>query len=166
MRRFTVAGGLLRAPLETGEALLLVCNRRRDGRVDWTPPGGIVDKGETMLVGLSREVTEETSLTVASWSDRAYTVEVEFVGRDLHLTAEVFEATGWDGELHVDDPDGVVVDARFLDLTAAKRHLSSAPLWVREPLSDWLHDPGSADSHYMFRAESIDGDLQVQRLSP
>lgn len=166
MRRFTVAGGIIRSSEDSGESLLLVCNRRRDGRVDWTPPGGIVDEGETTLVGLSREVNEETSLTVEAWGERAYTVEVEFVGKDFHLTAEVFEAIGWDGELHVDDPDGVVVDARFLDLTMAKKHLSSAPPWVSEPLSAWLNDPESAATHYSFRAESIDGNLQVQRLSP
>ena len=45
-------------------ATLLVANRRRDGRVEWTPPGGVVDRGEVSEEALSREVLEETGLIV------------------------------------------------------------------------------------------------------
>jgi 8-oxo-dGTP diphosphatase len=46
------------------EGVLLVENRRRDGRSDWTPPGGVIDPGEDVVDGLTREVREETGLEV------------------------------------------------------------------------------------------------------
>ena len=57
-RRWVVGGGLVVAD----EGVLLVQNRRRDGRLDWSPPGGVIDTGETLLDGLTREVEEEIGL--------------------------------------------------------------------------------------------------------
>ena len=39
MREWLVAGGLV----ESHDGLLLVQNRRRDGSLDWSPPGGVID---------------------------------------------------------------------------------------------------------------------------
>ena len=58
MRDWVVGAGLLLRE----ESLLLVHNRRRSGREDWTPPGGVIEEGEPMLVGLTREVQEETGI--------------------------------------------------------------------------------------------------------
>ena len=54
MRDWVVAG----AVIEGADGLLLVRNRRRDGSEDWSPPGGVIDEGETILEGLTREVAE------------------------------------------------------------------------------------------------------------
>ena len=59
MRDWLVGGGLILGP----RGLLLVRNRRRNGSWDWSPPGGVIDQGETVLVGLTREVAEETGVT-------------------------------------------------------------------------------------------------------
>ena len=49
MRHWTVGGALIRH----GDGLVLVSNRRRDQSVEWTPPGGVIDEGETVLEGLA-----------------------------------------------------------------------------------------------------------------
>ena len=72
MRRWKVAGGLL----FEDDRVLLVANRRRNGSVDWSTPGGVVDEGETSLAALGREVTEETGLVVREWATLCWTVEV------------------------------------------------------------------------------------------
>jgi 8-oxo-dGTP diphosphatase len=45
---------------ESGRALLV--KRRDDGR--WEPPGGVLERGETIIDGLRREVREETGLEI------------------------------------------------------------------------------------------------------
>jgi ADP-ribose pyrophosphatase YjhB (NUDIX family) len=45
---------------DTGRALLI---QRRDN-AHWEPPGGILERGETITDGVRREVREETGLTV------------------------------------------------------------------------------------------------------
>lgn len=45
---------------ERGRALLV---QRRDNE-HWEPPGGVLERGETIADGLQREIREETALTV------------------------------------------------------------------------------------------------------
>lgn len=55
LRRWRVAAGLM----ELDGHLLLVENLRRNGRTDWSTPGGVVEHGEDPVDGLTREVIEE-----------------------------------------------------------------------------------------------------------
>ncbi len=41
---------------------VLLVKRRQDGR--WEPPGGVLERGETIPAGLKREVREETGLEI------------------------------------------------------------------------------------------------------
>lgn len=167
MREFTVAGGLIYGRPESGVfPVLLVCNKRRNGKLDWSPPGGIVDPGEQVLEGLTREVQEETQLTVASWSPARYTVAVSFTGQDYSLKATVFEAESWAGDLHVDDPDGVVIDATFARGDEISECLALAPQWVAEPMANWLENPWENSRHYSYRVERSATGMKVDRLSP
>jgi len=131
-----VAGGLLEGP----EGILLVQNRRRDGSLDWSPPGGVieVDDGESLADGLTREVWEETGLHVTEWAGPIYRVEAVAPEAGWHLRAEVHLAASFRGELSPGDPDGIVVDARFVDPSGCAGHLESNHVWVREPLGAWL----------------------------
>lgn len=146
MQAYIVASGVI---IEQGR-LLLVQNERRNGSRDWSTPGGVVDPGEEMLQALSREVTEETALLVHEWSAPLYTIDVDFVGRDMTLHAAVFGSLRHAGELYVDDPDQVVVDARWVDLSQALTLLDTSPRWVSEPLRHYLPpvvaDPPAIDS--------------------
>ena len=130
VQAYTVASGII---VEERQ-LLLVQNQRRNGSLDWSPPGGVVDPGEQVLEALQREVIEETSVVVDGWSQLLYTVDVDFVGRDMTLHAQVFRAVNFSGSLHVDDPDNIVVDGRWVTPEQAHGLLDASPQWVAEPL--------------------------------
>jgi len=148
MRHWKVAGGLITSDAGT----LLVANRRRDGRVDWTTPGGVVDTGETSLAALSREVREETGLAVSRWIRLCWTTEVEFIDLEMHLLVEVHLADEYDGSLVVDDPDGIVIEAHFLGPDAIDDRLATSPPWVAEPMRAWMQAPWDETRHFGYRA--------------
>ncbi|HET6951059.1 MAG TPA: NUDIX domain-containing protein [Acidimicrobiales bacterium] len=153
MRQWLVGGGLI-----LGEGgLLLVRNRRRNGDEDWSPPGGVIDEGETLLAGLTREVEEETGVVVARWAGPAYEVEVEAPGLGWHLRVEAHVAVDFAGEVRIDDPDGIVIDAAYVAPTACDAHLAGCRPWVSEPLTAWLAEPWSGDRAPCYRYV-IDGD--------
>jgi ADP-ribose pyrophosphatase YjhB (NUDIX family) len=134
MREWTVAGGLV-----LGEGgLLLVRNRRRDGSHDWSPPGGVVEAGESLVSGLTREVTEETGVEVLEWQGPVYEVVVEAPELGWRARVEAHLARTYQGELRVEDPDGIVVEAAWVDPGACHGHLRTGRRWVREPLEAWL----------------------------
>jgi 8-oxo-dGTP diphosphatase len=142
------------AVIESPEGLLLVCNRRRNGELDWTPPGGVIDEGEDLLAGLGREVTEETGLVVTDWSGPLYEIRAEAPGLGWCLRVEAWRADAYIGELRIDDPDGIVVDARFVSVDECAPHLDGGHPWVREPFTDWLSERWSGTRAYDYR---IDG---------
>ena len=135
LAEFTVAGALV----ESGDGLLLVCNRRRNGSTDWTPPGGVIDPDdESILHGLAREVEEETGLVVTEWEGPLYEVRATAPAMGWALRCEVHRAVSYAGHLLVDDPDGIVVDARFAAPAECAAILAGCARWVAEPLADWL----------------------------
>jgi 8-oxo-dGTP pyrophosphatase MutT (NUDIX family) len=152
MREWTVAGGLV----ETADGVLLVRNVRRGGFEDWSTPGGVIDAGdESVVAGLTREVEEETGLQVREWSGPLYEVHAFAPDMGWRMRCEVHHAIKFDGDLRVDDPDGIVVEASFVPADACSGHLEACAPWVREPLQEWLQfrwEPGSGrDFHYEVR---------------
>ena len=147
-----MASGLLEGP----DGLLLVQNRRRDGGLDWSPPGGVVEvgDGETVVDGLTREVQEETGLVVTAWEGPVYEVLAEAEGTGWRLRVEVHRATAWEGDLTVGaDPDGIVVDARFVHVDRCIEHLGSAWPLLLEPLGAWLEERHTDPRSYRYRLE-------------
>lgn len=162
MRVWTVAGAVIEAPAtsdsESGsarDAVLLVRNLRRNGTMDWTPPGGVIDDGEDLLDGLAREVSEETGLVVTDWAGLLYEIRAEAPELGWDLRVEVHRVAGVSGELSVgEDPDGIVVDAAWAGAPACERLLDDAHPWVREPLVDWMRQRWAQPRSYRYR---IDG---------
>jgi len=152
MRDWLVAGAVIEGP----DGLLLVENRRRNGESDWSPPGGVIDPGEAVLDGLAREVVEETGLIVTEWSDPIYDIEVEAPDLGWRLRVEAFRAVTWSGELVVDDPDGIVVDARFVPHERCPDHLGGGHPWVGEPLGEWLRDPWTGRRSFGYHVAGAD----------
>jgi len=147
------------------DGVLLVRNRRRNGSHDWSPPGGVIDEGESLLEGLTREVEEETGLRVTRWAGPVY--EIEATANDLGwiLRVEVHVAVEYEGELRLEDPDGIVVDARFIAPDACDLHLDGAQRWVREPFQEWLLERWAGSRSYGYRIEGDDArSLAITRL--
>jgi 8-oxo-dGTP diphosphatase len=158
VRHWLVAGALI---TDIDDRLLLVCNRRRDGSHDWTTPGGVIEDGEELLVGLAREVIEETGLVVHEWSGPAYTVEIEAPGLGWHLRVEAHRALRWSGTIAIDDPDAIVVDVDFFETHLCGPRVGESARWVHEPLLAWI---GGDGGHHSYLAHGSDRTtLNVQR---
>ncbi len=134
MRSFQVGGGLI----VIDNQLLLAANRRRHGALEWTPPGGVIDDGESVLSGIAREVREETGLHVPDWTGCHYTVTVDAPDMGWQMSVESWFATSAHGEIALDDPDGIVEQALFVDLADVATFLADSPLWVRMPVVAWI----------------------------
>lgn len=162
-----MAGALVEAP----DGVLLVRNQRRGGWTDWSTPGGVIDAEDaTLLAGLTREVEEETGLFVTEWEGPIYEVHAVAVDLGWSLRAEIHRAVTFEGELRVEDPDGIVVEAAFLppEECAARLAAEGAP-WVREPLAEWLLERWGPDDPRGYRYD-VHGDrreaLDVRRGAP
>ena len=162
VRDWLVAGGLVEGPA----GILLVQNRRRNGSLDWSPPGGVIEvgEGESVTAGLTREVVEETGITVTGWDGPLYRVEAVAAGLGWRLRAEVYRATAYTGELDPGDPDGIVVDARFVEPAGCIDWLEAAHQWVREPLVAWLGERWAEARSFRYRIEGqVAGSITVIR---
>jgi 8-oxo-dGTP diphosphatase len=143
---------LVGSALVEGEGgLLLVANQRRDGAVDWSPPGGVIDDGEHVLEGLTREVEEETGLTVTEWEGPVWRLEAEAVDAGWLMRVEVHRAVAFSGELTVDDPDGIVVDARFVPIAECEAVLAQTWQLLQEPMGAWLAERWTEERLFRYR---------------
>ena len=134
-REFVVAAAIL---LDARGRVLLVGNDwQGQGRVRYTLPGGVVERGESTLDALKREVLEETGLEVLGVDHLAYAVHVEDKRRNDRAVSFAFKAS-YSGLLNPRDPDGFIVEARFFPLDEVKTRAPIPPL--RDPLVAYLSD--------------------------
>jgi 8-oxo-dGTP diphosphatase len=154
------------AVIETGDGVLLVQNQRRSGLLDWTPPGGVIDHGEELLDGLTREVEEETGLQVGGWQGPLYEIEAEAPGLGWTLRVEAHRAVDVRGDLALADPDGIVVDACYVPCADCDERLAGSQPWVREPLAAWLAERWEGTRRFRYQIDGADPrDLQITRLA-
>ena len=120
-----------------GRVLLVGNDWQGFGNVRYTLPGGVVERGESTLAALSREIKEETGLLITKVHHLAYAVHVEDVRRNDRAVSFVFLAE-YDGLLNPRDPDGFIVEARFVPADEVEKIIPIAPL--REPLVHYLRE--------------------------
>lgn len=144
------------AVIEGPDGLLLVRNRRRDGSSDWTPPGGVIDRGETVAEGLAREVLEETGLVVTRWAGKLYDIEAHAPDLGWTLRVEAWQAATWSGELRVEDPDGIVEEACWVSPGACAGHLEGGSRWVAEPVVEWVSEPWHGLRQFAYHVAGVD----------
>jgi 8-oxo-dGTP diphosphatase len=134
-REFVVAAAIL---LDSQGRVLLVGNDwQGHGNVRYTLPGGVVERGESTIEALHREVKEETGLTITRVRHLAYAVHVEDQRRNDRALSFAFVAD-YDGLLNPRDPDGFIVEARFFPADEVESTIPIPPL--REPLVTYLRD--------------------------
>lgn len=157
MREWTVAGGIVEGP----GGVLLVRNRRRWGGHDWSPPGGVIDETDAdVRSGLTREVFEETGIAVSDWHGPVYDVSAVALDLGWHMRVHVFVAGAFEGELVVDDPDGIVVEAEFAGAERCTELLADCFRWVREPLTEWMTARWDASERRCYDYEVRGTDLR------
>ena len=163
-----VVWGVLEDPKT--QRILVVANRRRGDKVNWSLPGGLVGRGESYREALTREFKEETGLLVDGWSDLLYSTRVKERNRgrdkrDVNSNFEVYFGTKWSGTLDFSsDPDCIVEHGLF-----AKRYLVHDLLRrnteaMYEPLSEWLENPWRGETkHFRYWVEGYGSKRKVTR---
>lgn len=143
-REFVVAAAILLDRM--GRVLLVGNDWQGYGNVRYTLPGGVVERGESTLDALSREIKEETGLIITDIKHLAYSVHVEDVKRNDRAVSFVFLAE-YDGLLNPRDPDGFIVEARFFPADEVEATIPMPPL--RDPLVHYLRErqPGKFYSY-------------------
>lgn len=137
-REFVVAAAIL---LDARGRVLLVGNDwQGHGNVRYTLPGGVVERYESTLDALTREVAEETGLVITRIRHLAYAVHVEDRRRNDRAISFAFVAE-YEGLLNPRDPDGFIVEAKFVHAEEIERTIPIPPL--REPLTAYLRDGGT-----------------------
>jgi 8-oxo-dGTP diphosphatase len=143
------------AIVRRGSEVALVYQGREDEKPFWALPGGIVEDGELIPEGLVREVLEETGLTVHLPAPLAYVRQVDNrrdsplaahpnAGEGSLVTVWLFDVSSFDGEIRVNDPDGVVHDACFVEAGEAAARLRRTPwLELAAGYLEGLVEPGS-----------------------
>jgi 8-oxo-dGTP diphosphatase len=137
--------------IESGAILLAELQSPTRPEPFWTPPGGGVDFGETMIRALQREFAEETGLQVGV--DGLLYVS-EYVKHPWHAVEMYFKVHRISGELHtgsdpeLDGGEQMIRQVRFVPLgeldtiTLVPDFLSAKLLSLKGVLPDtpeWIH---------------------------
>jgi 8-oxo-dGTP diphosphatase len=153
-----VVAGILRR----GNEILLVEQQGKDDPApSWALPGGRVEPGELLIDALAREVREETGLSVHQVGSLAYLAQHTRLGSSGIVTVFVFEIADWAGEIRVNDPDGFILQTRFVSVSEAIRLLETTLPWrtMCEPVVEYLRGETNAGAMWFYRRQADGKDV-------
>ena len=99
-----------------GDELLMVRQAGPGEEPFWSVPAGRLEPGEFAIEAVVGEVKEETGITVLDSGPVVFTAQVDERREGWFATVWTFDVAAWEGELAVDDPDGLVLDAAWVPL--------------------------------------------------
>jgi 8-oxo-dGTP diphosphatase len=153
------------ARIRRGEEVLLVKQQGPDDpEPGWALPGGAIEPGELATEALAREVREETGLRVLDPGRLLYVLHHDAPDFGGQMVVFCFEVSEWEGDLAPDDPDALILDARFLPAPEAARLLEALPLSsMSDPVVAYLRGEAAPGALWLYRREA-GRDVPVARV--
>ena len=139
-----------------GRIVLVRERHERWGGAFWSIPSGMVEGEESPVHGAVRELAEETGLAVAP-GDLHLVGTSSTTGEGRCSLAWNFTTVVRDPGLAIDDPDGLILEARWFSRADAVALLGQLPYRpLREPVLAHLTGSAEPGSHWRFDAPHED----------
>lgn len=163
-KTFVVVGGLLRQ----GNSVLLVRQQKpADPELKWAIPGGYVERDESLLDALRREVREETGLHVLEIGPLLYAVHLMLPDAGAAIVVLVFQVEAWRGELQpsdsLTDAEETILDAQFVPVEEAVQCLEQGFRFANEPAIEYLRGNSPLGSMWTYQGDPPTGDHLIER---
>jgi 8-oxo-dGTP diphosphatase len=160
MKIYHIAAAMIRQD----DQVLMVYQRAPDSNEWWSTPGGVIEEGESIIDALVREVREETGLQVIDPGRLAYITQWENIPENHQAFAFVFEVKAWRGELKPADPDGLIVEAKFLPIEEVVANFKKLNWGIlTEPAIAYLRGHAPVGSVWIYCIESNENISLVAR---